>query len=173
MRTFADYFPIVENDNHVGVTNSRKPVRDDEGRPSFHKFVDSFLNFLFGNAVKRACRFVQNNYAGIFENRPSDGNSLFFSAGKTHASFANERIVTFRHFHNEFFGVRLFCRPNDSFSRRAGVAVSDIRQNRFVVHGVLLQNCSDIFFDFFHIKFSKIYAVYGNCTFGWVYEPRQ
>jgi hypothetical protein len=63
---------MLEHQDSVGVTQGRKPARDDEGRALPHHFVERRMNFHFGRGVERAGRFVENQDRRIFEQRACD-----------------------------------------------------------------------------------------------------
>src|SRR5207342_804822 len=65
-----DNFPAIEDDNAVEVGNRRQTMCNDDGCASSKQVSDAVLNMPFGNRVQAGCRFIQEEYRRILENRP-------------------------------------------------------------------------------------------------------
>ena len=46
-----DYLSVVHNQNHIGVSYGREPVRNDKTRPALHHFFECALNPYLGSGI--------------------------------------------------------------------------------------------------------------------------
>src|ERR1700730_15509086 len=72
--------PLVEHDDLISADDSREPVRDDERRAVARNTIEGILDFFFGVAVERRCRFIEQQDRRGFENASRYGYPLLLSA---------------------------------------------------------------------------------------------
>ena len=83
---------VVEDDDLVGITDSREAMGDDESGASLHDGVHAPLYELFGTGVYRGCCLVENEDGGI--GNGSAGNSQQLALSHTEVtSVATEQGV--------------------------------------------------------------------------------
>ena len=70
-------------------------MRDDEGGAASHADFERGLNRRFVFGVERACRFVENQDARIFEQHARDREALTLAAGKFVSALADDCVVAF------------------------------------------------------------------------------
>ena len=78
------FFTLIDNDNLVGVFNSRKSMRDEnDGHICLLlNSVKRGLDDLLGSSVEGRSGFVEDEDARLPDETSSDGNSLFLTAGQ-------------------------------------------------------------------------------------------
>lgn len=72
--------PFVENYQPVRGAQGREPVGYRNGSPARRKLAERFLYLLFGLGVERGCRFVEDYYLRVVQDRTRDGYSLALAA---------------------------------------------------------------------------------------------
>ncbi len=87
MRAMLDDPAIVKHVNHVRFLNRTQAVRDRDGRSPLRRRVEGRLHDLFGFAVERGRRFVEEENFRVAEESAGDGDALLLTAGE-HAAFA-------------------------------------------------------------------------------------
>ena len=93
VRALLDDLAVVDDQNHVGLTDRRKPVRDDERGRALHQRVRRLLNQHFGFRIHGAGRLVEHKNLRPGDHRAGEGNELLFAGGELVAAFADVRIV--------------------------------------------------------------------------------
>jgi hypothetical protein len=83
-------------------------MRDDDGSPTLHQFVQCLDNGLFGGGIQTYGRFVKNQDGGIANDRTGNGNSLALAARERDPPLADHGVVAFGHFVDEFLRVGQF-----------------------------------------------------------------
>ena len=82
------------NDNDaVGALHGREPVSNDHRRPAPHQIPDRLLYLGLGLGVEPGHGLIENQYRRIFEQRPSDRETLSLSAGELQAELTYNRLV--------------------------------------------------------------------------------
>lgn len=126
VRTLFNDFSLGNNRNFVGVLYGGKSVGDDKRSPALAKLVKRFLYQYLGGVVKRTRRFVEYEYGRILEEHTCNAESLLLTARKTHASFADLRVVAFFERHYVVVNVGTLCRFDDLFVGCVKLAVEDV-----------------------------------------------
>ncbi|MCX6783517.1 MAG: hypothetical protein NT141_00375 [candidate division WWE3 bacterium] len=76
MDAFFDNFTVGQNDDPVGVSNSRKAVRDNDYRLAFKRLVNAIKYIVFRNGVNRGRRFIKNDDGGVAVEESRNGYLL-------------------------------------------------------------------------------------------------
>ena len=82
MCSLLDDLAVVDNKNHIRLTDGGKPVRDDEGRRALHQRMRRFLNQHFRFGIDRAGRFIQHKNLRLGDDRTRKRDELLFSRGE-------------------------------------------------------------------------------------------
>src|SRR5262249_43788139 len=85
-----------DGDDAIGVTNSRKPVGDDDHGPPFRYLLHVLVNDPLALVVERARRFVENQDARISDEGARDRNALALAAREARPALADDRVVAER-----------------------------------------------------------------------------
>src|SRR5207249_6286339 len=93
VRTSFDDRAGLEDDDLIGALDRREPVGDDERRATPPQIAKPVANHRLALAVERRRGFVENQDAGIREDGSRDRDALPLSAGKLHATLADDRVV--------------------------------------------------------------------------------
>ena len=93
VRALLDDFAMVDDQNHVGLTDGRKPVRNDERGCALHQRVRRLLNQHFGFRVHGAGGLVEHENLRLGDHRAGEGNELFFARGELVAALAHVRVI--------------------------------------------------------------------------------
>ena len=91
MRPALDDRAPVEHDDLVGTDDGREAMRDHQSRAVLRNPIERVLDFLFGLAVERRGRFVEQQDGRALENGPRDGDALLLAAGGLYASMWNRQ----------------------------------------------------------------------------------
>jgi len=87
---------VIQNNNHIGIFNGRKPVGDDKHRSAFHQSIHAALNNGFRSGVNRRSRFVQNHDRRVGNGGACNRKKLTLSLRKIGAVSGNPRVVSVR-----------------------------------------------------------------------------
>ena len=113
-------------------------MRDDQRRAARGHGAQSLADFAFGAAVERAGRLIENENAGILQNRSRNGHALLFAAGQFQATLANARVVAVGHAEDEIMHLRQTRGILDLLLGGARAPVGDVVADGVVEqHGVL------------------------------------
>jgi len=63
---------LLDDQDLVGAPDSREPVRDHEDRPTLEQVVEARLDQPLGFGVEAGSRLVQDEDAGVGQDRPRD-----------------------------------------------------------------------------------------------------
>lgn len=80
VRAALDDAALVEDENLIGALDGGQSVRDDEGGASAHESVEGFLHESFGLGVEGRGRFVEQQDAGVLQERPCNRQALALPA---------------------------------------------------------------------------------------------
>src|SRR6266699_3897914 len=105
MCALVDQFAPPQHQYLVGPAYLRETVGNQQGRAPLQEAADRLLDLVFGGAVNRAGRVVQDEDAWIGQQGARNGDALPLSARKRHTALANQRVVTI--FEAQYEVVRL------------------------------------------------------------------
>ena len=71
---------LVEDEELMGVSQGRKPVRDGEGRATFDEPGDGFLDLLLGLEVYAGGGLIEDEDGGVVEDSAGDADALLLAA---------------------------------------------------------------------------------------------
>ncbi len=71
---------LIEDENQIGVTHRRKPVRDDKGRSPLPQSAQSLEDEPFRRGIKTRGRFVHDQDRRIAHHRTGDAKPLPLSS---------------------------------------------------------------------------------------------
>ena len=88
MRAEADDFPVVHNDDKVGIFDTRRALRHGDRREffAFFEFVQRFPKFCVGCEVERAGTVVKYKYFRVGNKGAGNGQALSLTARKVLAA---------------------------------------------------------------------------------------
>ena len=93
MRAAFDNSSAFDDQNLIGATDGGEPVSDHEGRSPLHQLVQSGLNHGLGLGVEGTGGLVENQDAGLCQQRASDRETLPLAAGELYATLADDGVV--------------------------------------------------------------------------------
>ena len=76
--TFHDH-AFVKDEDHVGLSDGREAVSDDERGAAFHELLEGFRDELLGLGIESAGRLVQYEDSRIPKHGASYSHSLFLT----------------------------------------------------------------------------------------------
>src|SRR6185437_9514415 len=97
---------VVEHQDLVRAGDRRQAVRDHERGAPRAQPPESIANERLALAVQTRCGLVQNEDAGIGQQRPGDRHALPLAAAQPHAAFTHHRVEPFGEAVNELVAVR-------------------------------------------------------------------
>ncbi len=112
-------------------------------RPS-HEPIERIEDHRFGPRIDRCGRLVEDEDAGVLQERPCDAEALALAARQPNAAFADLRLVSLRQPRNEFVGVGGGCGRDDLVHRRVEPAVADVVGDRAREEQRLLRDDADV-----------------------------
>lgn len=130
VRALLDDFSMVDDQNHVGLTDGRKPVRNDERGCALHQRVRRLLNQHFGFRVHGAGGLVEHENLRLGDHRAGEGNELFFARGELVAALAHVRVIALFELGRDAVCADRLSRRIDLFVRRVRLAIADVFTNR-------------------------------------------
>ena len=131
VRAALDDAAIFEHQDQVGIHDTLDAMGDDEGRAVVHKLHQRIVDLSFGLGINRRRGVVQDQDARVLEQSPGNGDTLFLTAGESHALFAYQRIVSIRKALDDIMDRSSSRRLEDFLVRHlASNAVGDVLANR-------------------------------------------
>src|SRR5688500_4676896 len=100
VRPYADAPPFVDDDDEIGVSERRKPVRNDERRASLHQSVQCPLYLCLGNRIEIRGRLVEYDQLCVLEQRTRDVYSLNLSRRQQSSADTDNGVVSLRKLHD-------------------------------------------------------------------------
>ena len=88
--------PLIEDGNPVGELERGAAVRDEQRGPAGHDLLEPAVDLGFDPRVDGRGRVVQDQDAGIGEQRPGQGHPLPLPAGQGQALLPDDRVVALR-----------------------------------------------------------------------------
>ena len=80
-----DHPSPVEDEDTVGHTNGRKPVRDKDCGFPLSEFGKSLKHLMFGPCIEGGCRFIEDKELCVAHIRAGERDLLPFTVGELHA----------------------------------------------------------------------------------------
>src|SRR5262245_40427880 len=99
---------------------------DHEAGAAVHQRPQTLLDHSFALRVEIAGRFVEDQDAGIGEDRPRDGQALSLPARQSNASLTDDRLVAVWELTDELMSVRRPCGLLDLRWRRISVRIANV-----------------------------------------------
>ncbi len=113
-------------------------MRNGNHRAALHQTPQRLLDKMFGLTVEGGGRFVQDQDAGVLQDRPGDGDPLALTAGQLDALLADDRAVAERPAGYELVTFRLARDGGDVLVVGIELAIGDIGADRTVEDAGLL-----------------------------------
>ena len=109
---------VVEQHDPVGEGDRRRPVGDDDRRPAAHHLGERVADLVLLRRVDRGGGVVEDEHAGVGEDRPGDGDALALAARQREAALADDGARSRRAARRRSRGRRRVGRPARSARRR-------------------------------------------------------
>src|SRR6266852_3057539 len=106
MSAALDRPAILEDHYEIGAAHRREPVRNDEGRASFHEALEGLEQEVFGLGIERAGWLVEDEDGRVFEQGAGDGHPLALTAREGSTVLAEHRLVAFGQTSDETVRIR-------------------------------------------------------------------
>ena len=120
------FFMLTQGHNLIHLQSPWQLVRDKEHGDFAFELVDRSGEMLGGGQVEVAGGFVENQDSRAFEERACDGNTLLLPAGKSHAVFADLRLIAFGQVLDSVVDFRHLAGLHYLFESRMGVGEGKI-----------------------------------------------
>ena len=102
MGAVLDQAAALERDDAIGRPHRREPVRDDQNRPPLGNLFHILLNDALALIVEGARRLIEDQNARVGDERAGNGDALALATGEGGAALADNRVVAFGKFEDEF-----------------------------------------------------------------------
>ena len=125
-----DDLPVLDDKDHVRISDRREAVRDNYRGAPFDDLVDRRLDLLFGQRVDGGGRLVEDQYFRVGDYRPRERDKLFLTRGEAVAALLDVGVEPAL----EFFDNRI--RKDEAHRalyllvRRVGVSVEKVFPDR-------------------------------------------
>ena len=126
MAAALDQASVIQDVDHIRISDGRETVCNDDCRAVFRKLIECLLYFLLRLGIKGRCRFIENDNRRILEEDASDGDTLLLPAGKLHAALADLRLIAIRKLSDEIIRRCQTCSLFDLLFGRVLTAIRDI-----------------------------------------------
>ena len=131
MGAVLDDFTLIEDQDQIRVHYRLDPMGNNECRAIFHQTFQGGANVRFGFRIYAGGRVIQDQNAGVFQQRTGDGHPLLLAAGEGHAALTNKGVIAiWELFNNLMNGRELGC-LNDFFIRNLAMnTIGDVLFDR-------------------------------------------
>lgn len=119
-----------QNQNDLGITNSRQAMGDGKGSTPMCQAFQRLLNQTFALIVQGGGRFIKNQDPGIFQENTGNADPLFLSAGQFNPAFADICIILLGQLADKLVRTCLLGGPYNFFSGSVRTAEGNV-----IVHG--------------------------------------
>ena len=113
---FGDQCAVFEQQDTVGAANLCQAVGDQQCRAAFQDPAHRPLDLVFGGAVDRTGRVVDDQDLWVGQEGASDSDTLALATRKCDAALANDGVIAFRHVLDEIVRLRERRRLLDLFA---------------------------------------------------------
>ena len=96
----------AHHDDDIRPADLRQAMGDQDGRAALRGAEDGALNLIFGGAVDRAGRVVEDQDARVGQKGARQGDPLALAARERHAALADDGLVAVGKGHDEVVGLR-------------------------------------------------------------------
>ncbi len=93
VRADIDQASLIEDGDPVGELERGPAVRDEQRGPAGHDLLEPSVDLGFDARVNRRRRVVEDQDAGIGQQRPGQGHPLALAAGQGQALLSDDRLV--------------------------------------------------------------------------------
>src|SRR6266853_770568 len=135
------------------------PVSHDEDSTVSNQAFKRFENGSFRFHVHGAGGLIENENWRVSQEGPGERNALALTTGKTHASFADQRLVPFRKSRDEFMRIRSHRRCLNFFPAGARASVGDVLPYRTREEHRLLWDKGELFPQIGEPVFPQVHAI--------------
>ena len=135
MPSALDDAAFLQHQDLVGIDHGGEPMGDDQRRAIGRDFAQALLDFLFGAAVERRCRFVEQHDGRLLQQGARDRHALFFAAGEFQSALAHLRGIAVGQAGDELVQAGEAGRLDHLVLARAGAPVGDV-----VAQGIVEQD---------------------------------
>ena len=149
---------VVQHNDLVGVCDSAHAVCDDDDGLALHQLRNAALDLGFVFHVEACGRFVKQDDGRVFQQGACNRDSLAFAARERVAVFADNGVVTLRHFLHEFVAASEFCHLQDFFVAGVALADADVVLDARVEQHHILEDNGEVLEERFRIDFTDILA---------------
>ena len=146
---------------------------DGERRPVGRQLVETALDQHLRLGVDIACRLVEDEDRGVFEDRPRDGDPLALAAGEFDAAFADHRLVAVGEVLDEIVGFGGLGGRTDVGVGRVEAPVGDVVPDGAVEEIGLLADVADGLSERAAIDGGDVLAVNPDRSRVGIVEPQQ
>ena len=112
MRAILDQATALDGDYTICKSKRRETVRDDDHGPPARHLRHILLHDTLAFIIERTRRLVENEYAGICDERASNSDALTLSARQGATTLADDGVIALGKLEDEIVGsCELWRRP--------------------------------------------------------------
>ena len=165
--------PALHHHDPIGQGQGGHAMRDDDGRAVADELFQHFVDQLLAFQIDLARRLVQNQQAGIPQDRPGQGDPLPLTPREQAAARADDRLVAPLELGlDEPVGMRLFGGFDHFFSCGLGRPVADVVEDRIVEEQGFLGDQADLRADVSQTDVAQVDSIDPHAASDWVVESR-
>src|SRR5262245_10307636 len=142
--SLLDELPLIEHEDPMGGPQRAQPMGDEKHRPAPADLGEIRLDDGLGLVVEGAGGLVEDQDAGIPDQRPGDGDSLPLAAREGRSPLPDERVVPIGKLADELVGAGECRRSDHVLQGRSGVRQGDVRADGAVEEKALLGHHADL-----------------------------
>ena len=173
MVTAFDQATMLQHQDLVRVGDGRQPVRNGQRGTMLGNTAERGQDFLFGPAVERACRLVQQQDRRILHQRAGNGDALFLAAGEFQSALADFGIQPLGQALDQRHDRCRLCRGDHLFAPGAAAAIGDVVTDGVVEQHAILRDDPDLLAQTVLGNLCNILSVDQDAALLRVVEPEQ
>ena len=173
VRSGVDHRTRIDDDDAIRESQRGPAVRDEDRRAPAGDAAQGRVDLLFDPSVDRRRCVVEQQDAGIGEQRPRERDALPLTTRQRQALFADHGVVAVRQAHDEVVGLRGAGRRLHVCRGRVVAAERNVRRDRVGEQERVLEHHADVAAQGLEGDATNIAAVDGNAAVVHVVEARE
>lgn len=164
---------VLQDGDAVGEVQRGAAVGDEEGGAALHDVLEGLVDLVLDLGVHGGGGVVEDEQAGVGEDRPGERDALALAAGEGEAVFADRGVVALGEFGDETVRLGGAGGLHDLFRGRVGTAVGDVVADRVREQEGVLGDQADRGAQGVQGEFADVVAADEDGSVGHVVEARQ
>ena len=159
MGPLFDNRAVVDDQNLVRTANCTQPMGDDKAGAPRHQAQHRLLNVLLGARIDTAGCLVQDQNAGVGEDRPGNRQQLTLALAQVAAPFGEQRGITVGQAVNKLLGIRQLCGLHHLGVAGIQATITNVRQHRVGKEIGILEDNTQLAAQFILLERAKVMAI--------------